>query len=330
MNKEKVEEEDYIQFLIGSQTRYTCTEAQRVSPLKNNPSHDAYNRLLLRIAPEKEKIWKEAKELIGEAKGNLVIDDTLIHKRYSKKGGLVKYQWSGKDKRTEKGIGLVTALWTDGEKIIPVTADSYEPETTGETKNDIFRRRLVELKEKGLNIDYVLFDSWYSALENLKKVRELDWEWFCRLRCNRLVNPDRTKNVPIETFDIPSEGRIVHLKGYGMIKVFKTEPKEGSVEYWATSNLKMSSEDREFYESRGWQIEVYHRGVKQACGLEKSQVRNTTAQKNHIFLSIRAFLRLEYARIKSSISWYEAKSQIIRSAISSYLSHPIYLLPYTA
>jgi hypothetical protein len=41
MNKAKVSEYDYIDFLIGTQRVYSCTEAERVNPAQENgPAHD--------------------------------------------------------------------------------------------------------------------------------------------------------------------------------------------------------------------------------------------------------------------------------------------------
>lgn len=78
----------------------------------------------------------------------------------------------------------------------------------------------------------------------------------------------------------------------------------------------------------GWGIEVYHRGIKQCCGIEKAQVRTERSQRAHILLSLRAFLRLEVNRLVNAVSWYEAKLLIIRAAISSFLAYPtIGLLP---
>jgi hypothetical protein len=54
------------------------------------------------------------------------------------------------------------------------------------------------------------------------------------------------------------------------------------------------------------------------------------AQRNHIGSSIRAFVRLEYHRFSTGVSWFEAKAQVIRSAVRAYLAQPLYLLPSTA
>ncbi len=81
---------------------------------------------------------------------------------------------------------------------------------------------------------------------------------------------------------------------------------------------------------RGWGIETYHRGIKQCCGIERAQVRGAVAQLNHLACSIRAFIRLEVNRLRSGVSWYEAKASIVREAIRAYLINPILTLTSTA
>lgn len=176
----------------------------------------------------------------------------------------------------------------------------------------------------------MLFDSWYSSLENLKTIRSYGWQWLCRLERNRSVNPDKLGNVAIEDIEIPKQGRVVHLRGYGMVRVFRTEAKNGDARYWATDDLGMSSKKREELELAGWGIETYHQGLKQCCGIEQAQVRSQGAQRRHLGLALRAFLRLEAHRLRSGISWYEAKVRLIREAVRVYLTQPLYTLPSTA
>ncbi len=66
------------------------------------------------------------------------------------------------------------------------------------------------------------------------------------------------------------------------------------------------------------------------CGAERAQVRSSRAQRNHIGLSIRAFLRLELHMCATVISWYEAKLGIVRDAIGAYLIAPRFSLNPTA
>ena len=178
---------------------------------------------------------------------------------------------------------------------------------------------LLKAKEKGFSPEYVLMD-----------IASFGWFFLTRLKSNRLVNPDGRGNVPISSVEIPEEGRVVHLKGFGFVKVFRTVSKEGEAEYWATNNLKMREEKRAKLEREGWGIEVYHRGIKQCCGVEKAQVRKAAAILSHLLFCLRAFLRLEVYRLRTGVSWYEAKAAIVRDAIRSYLAHPIYVLHPTA
>lgn len=130
--------------------------------------------------------------------------------------------------------------------------------------------------------------------------------------------------------EIATTGTMVHLKGYGIVKVFKLVAPNGDIDYWATNDLNLGELQRLQWSEFAWTIEEYHRGLKQCCGVERAQVRASRAQRNHIGLAIRAFLRLELHMWATGISWYEAKLGIVRDAIRAYLSTPLYSLSPTA
>ena len=340
MNPRRCDDHDYIQFLIAAQTRYTCVEAARCQPERPErgerdaaPSHDSLNRLLNDVPPDTETLWQEAQGLLDRKRGCLVLDDSTLDKFYSKKIELVTRHWSGKHHRVVQGINLLSMVWTDGSSVIPCDFRVYHRVADEKTKNDHFLALLKAAKERGFQPGFVLFDGWYSSLKNLKALRDYGWRWLTRLKSNRLVNPDDTGNVPLSGVEIPPEGRVVHLKGYGFIRVFRTVAPNGDAEhsqYWATDDLSMSEADRQELEIQGWQIETYHRGIKQCCGIERAQVRKADAQKRHLLLALRAFLRLEADRVKTKQSWYESKVSIVRDAIRSYLANPSFLLHPTA
>lgn len=324
MNRPRCDEYDYIHFLVATQKVYTCTEAARAEPEENNsPCHDSLNRLLYRIDPHSSALWNEAKHHVNFTRGILVLDDATLDKLYAKKIELVTHHWSGKHHRVVKGINLETLLWTDGDSIIPTDYRIYKKEDE-KTKNDHFSEMLDIAKERGFQPEMVCFDSWYASLKNLKKVRALGWHFLTCLKSNRLVDPDRSGNRSISEVDVPEGGRVVHLMGYGMIKVFKIVSQDGDIKYYASSMLEMNELKWLSFKERYWMIEVYHRGLKQYCGVEKCQTRLGVAQENHIGLSIRAFLRLERFSFKTGISWFEAKIRIVREAVRRYIKRPIY------
>jgi len=150
------------------------------------------------------------------------------------------------------------------------------------------------------------------------------------LQSNRLVNPDRTGNRPLSEVEIAERGKIVHLKGYGLIKVFKIVAPDGDMEYWATNDREMNELTRLHFAEQVSVIENYPRGIKQFCGIAQAQVRSARAQRNHIGMALRAFLRLEHHRLRTGISWFAAKTAIIRHAVQAYLVQPLYTLGATA
>jgi len=331
MNPPKCDELDYINFLVAAQRVFSSVEASRTHPAEGNaPAHDAYTRLLQRLPPDSQALWQEVEGLVKRKGGVLVIDDTTLDKPYASKMALVTSHWSGKHGRVVQGINLVSLVWTDGGCRLPTDFRLYHKEQDALSKNDHFRQMVKQADERGFEPELVAFDSWYSGLDNLKLLRGLEWHWLTQLKSNRQVSLDGSGNRAISEILIPSQGCLVHLKGYGWVKVFKTVGTHGDDEYWATSRLDMTIEQAAFFALDAWQVEVYHRGLKQFTGIERAQYRVEVAQRNHISLAIRAFVRLEVHRLRSGLSWFETKTGIIRSAMRLYLAHPTITLESTA
>ena len=128
---------------------------------------------------------------------------------------------------------------------------------------------LAAAAERGFAPRCVLFDQWYGSLENLKAIRATGWSWLTQLKANRLVNSDGLGSVPVSLAGVTAAGRVVHLQGYGRIKVFAIAARDGGIEYWATNDLEMSELTRLELAERIWAVEEYHRGLKQYCGVER-------------------------------------------------------------
>ena len=111
----------------------------------------------------------------------------------------------------------------------------------------------------------------------------------------------------VENIEIGDEGRIVHVKGYGMVKVFRIVTDFDEANHWATDDLSMTEASRQELNRQAYTIENYHRALKQCCGVEKCQACSAVAQKNHILFSLRTFVRLEVARLRTGKTCYETK-----------------------
>lgn len=329
----KVTDVDYIQFLLAAQTAFSCVEAAQCSggEWDDPPAHDAFTRLLLRQPPDTEALWQETCPFVARTSGLLVADDSTLDKPHARHMELVHNHWSGKHHRVVSGINLITLLWTDGGAKLPLDCRVSNKPVDDLDKNQHLRAMLDTAKQRGFAPRYVCFDSWYSSLENLKAVRKHGWHWLTRFKSNRAVDPDDTGNRPIYLLTIPPEGLVVHLRGYGMIRVFALVNADmEEAEFWATSDLSMSAADRKQTQQQAWAIEEYHRGLKQCCGIERCQARTERAQYNHILYAIRAFVRLEHQRLQTGQSWYESKKKMVRQAIRAYTAQPSLTLPTTA
>jgi len=331
MNPPKCSDDDYINFLIATPRSVSATEAAKVQGDEEQaPAHDAFTRLLHRLEPDAATLWAEAKSQVSLHQGILVIDDSTLDKPYARKMELVVRHWSGKHHRVVSGINLITLLWTDGDRHIPVDYRIFDKKKDSMTKNDHFSAMVKAAHARGFAPQCVVFDSWYSRLENLKLIRSFQWIWLTRLKSNRKVNPDRTGLRAVSSVEIDERGRVVWLEGYGLIRVFKIVATDGTIEWWATNQLEMTDLERVKWAGFSWTIENYHRGIKQFCLIERAQVRRGRAWRNHINLCLRAFLRLESHCYHTGISWFEAKTAIIREAVRHYIANPLYSLVPTA
>jgi len=281
-------------------------------------SHDSISRWLRASKVQPKDLWEVARKEVINRTGILVFDDVVINKSRSQKMELVNWQYSGAEHGVVKGIGVVNALWqTSEEEYTPIDYRIWNPPEDGKTKNNHFRDMLSSAKERGLEPEMVVADSWYSSLDNLKSVRSHGWDWVMGLRSNRLVNKP---HIQLGTLDIPDAGLTVHLKGYGWVKVFRFEGKNGRTDYIGTSRLDLTREQAKAYFGRRWSIEVMHRELKQTCGFSRCQANSGRAGRNHIGLSFIALVRKHLRRRLDNCTVYYQDWAVIKPAIRGALT----------
>jgi hypothetical protein len=321
MQKQKCSLKLYSDFLIANQNRFSGVE---LSKSTQDMAHDSVNRWLNKSDFTPSDLWSDAKKVVDIHSGYLIGDDSTLDKKYSRKNELAKKQYSGDAHGLINGINLVNLLWTgsEGDEYIPVDYRIYHKEFDDKTKNDHFWDMLKRAKNRGFSPIYVLFDAWYASVENMKLItRELKWHFICNLKSNRQVSVVKNEYMPIADLDLTDKQvKQVWLKEYGFVLVCKIVDKKGDVTYLATSDLDLTDYD-EFisHHEKRWQVEEFHRGLKQTTGIERCYSIKSASQKTHIFASFVAFMKLEKSRLKTDISWYEQKARISRMATIDYL-----------
>lgn len=111
----------------------------------------------------------------------------------------------------------------------------------------------------------------------------------------------------MQKLDIPDDGLVVWLKEFGFVKVFRTQLKDQLRHYavFLPDKDQLTAINRKTFteqHDKHWQIEQYHRAIKQVCNIERFQVRSKVAIKNHLFAAIYGYVQLQKLTAMSLIS----------------------------
>lgn len=287
-------------------------------------THDSVNRFLLREKYEPADLYAEAMSVVNPVGGTLSVDDSVLDKPYARKMDYVGYFWSGKHHRSVKGINLITLYYVDpiGHSA-PVNYRIYD-KSEGKTKNDYFLEMLDEVLAWGLKPFYVTADSWYSSVANLKAVKNHGMGLQFAIESNRTVSVEKGAWTQVKNLDVPPEGMMVWLKEFGQVKLFRTNLKD-QIRHYVTYLPKDDDYEgfsREYFQSihdQHWEIEQYHRMIKQVCNIERFQVRTNIAIMNHIFASLCCFVQLQKMKVTALIgNAYQWKRELYMEIVASF------------
>jgi hypothetical protein len=311
----------YIGFLLGEPKQASCRRLGEVMSI----SHDSVNRFLHREAYTGRDLYDEARPALNLKGGTLSVDDSVLDKPYSQYMELVGHFWSGKHHRAVKGINLVTLYYTDSQGQHQPVNFRVVDKAEGKTKNDYFQDMLAEVLAWGLEPAFVTGDSWYSGVDNLKLIKKHQIGLLFALESNRLVSVQKGSWVQVRQLEIPEGGLVVWLKNFGYAKLFRTQLKDQLRHYIGAlpSDGQTASFGKEaFTEQHGrhWQIEQYHRAIKQVCNIERFQVRSKTAIKNHLFAAICGFVQLQKLSFATVINnCYSVQRYLFKDVIASFI-----------
>jgi hypothetical protein len=311
----------YISFLLGEPKYGSCRRLAGVMDI----SHDSANRFLQRERYEGKDLYNESAPLLALKGGTLSVDDSVLDKPYSQYLAFVGYFWSGKHKRSVKGINLITLYYTDTNgQHLPVNFRVYD-KSEGKTKNDYFRDMLEEVLAWGLEPAFVTGDSWYSGVDNLKRVKKHSLGWLFAIESNRTVSVDKGNWTQVQKLDIPDDGLLVWLKDFGNVKLFRTWLKDQPRHYvvFLPDDDQLAAVGRNTFteqHDKHWHIEQYHRAIKQVCNIEHFQVRSKIAIRNHLFAALCGYVQLQKLSAMSLIdNCYSVQRNLFNGVIAGFI-----------
>jgi len=327
----------YINYLICSNGKATATGLSKMT--NGDVSHDQITKYLSSCEHGDEELWWEIQDLMEYRKEEeccLIIDDTIAEKPYTDINTINTWHYSGLKGGYVKGINILTCLAQYEDASIPINyrvigkdKEYIDPKTqekklkASKTKNELFRELLGISVTKSINFKHVLADNWFCSKENMNFIHnELKKLFIIGIKSNRLValsGEDKKKELYHKVSELEiqdGEAITVFVKGvkYPLLlikKVFTNENGSTGTLYLVTNDVKLSgSEIYKIYQKR-WKIEEYHKSIKQNASLCKSPTKKMKTQKNHIFASVCAFLRLEMLKLKSLMNHFAIKEKIL-------------------
>ena len=319
----------YIEYLISTPINYTCTH---LSEHLDGVSHDVISNFLKRSRITPRELWEKVKELlIDSEEACLIIDDSVQNKQYSRSIELVKRQYSGATGGLVRGIGVVNLVHTNDKDTYPIDYRIYAHDTDGKTKNDHFKEMLINaVANKQIKAKTVLFDSWYGAWQNLKLVNTLGLIFYTTLKNNRLVSLSKEDGyVHLDAIDWTEQrllhGVIVKLKKVPFtVKLFKLVATNGDIDWVITNNLddNLTTSVVETIHDCRWQVEVFHRELKQLTGTEKCQCRKARSQRNHLACCYFVWLSLKIVAKKTLRTLYQVRNSLFSDFLKRELRSP--------
>jgi hypothetical protein len=343
----------YTDYLISSFGQATATGLAQL--LDGEISHDQVTRFLASQPKTSADLWRVVKPLVRQMERHdavLIIDDSIEEKPHTEENEIICWHWDQSKQRNVKGINFLTALYCASEVALPVAFDlvtkteHYVDAKTGKakrrsdmTKNARYRMLLLACAHNQLRFAYVLNDAWYASSDNMCfVVQTIKKHFVMPLKENRkvaisLADKQSGHYVAISTLDLP-EGttRQVWLEAVdfpllAVKQLFTNEDGTTGLLYLVTSDLKLGYDRITTLYKRRWSVEVYHKSLKQNASLEKSPTRTTTTQRNHLYGSLCAYIKLESLKIKTRLNHFALKSKIYISALKSAYAELVKLNP---
>ncbi|MBI1812555.1 transposase [Candidatus Peregrinibacteria bacterium] len=154
----------------------------------------------------------------------------------------------------------------------------------------------------------------------MKFLRHKSIHWLFGLKENRIVSKTAHDSRPVRDVLTSAGDEQVHLRGYGQVRIIRRDDPHGVPRFYVTSMLDMTLEAFNLHHERHWNIETYHRAIKQLCTAEGCSTRSATAQKNHLFCVLRAFSFLEREVLEGRLqNWYALKRNLYLEAARSFI-----------
>jgi DDE superfamily endonuclease len=333
----------YSDYLISSFGLTTATGLATL--LQGSVSHDQITRFLSEPAATSAELWQRVKphvRALQGADGVMIVDDSIAEKPYTDENELICWHYDHIQGRNVKGINFVSALYHRHNVSLPVgfelvskTEWYSDPKTqepkrrSAQSKNDLYRSLLRQAVRNQIPFAFVLNDIWFASAENMRFVKhELHKDFVMPLKANRkvalsLIDQRLGRFVSVEMLSLePDSAVVIYLEGVAfplsLIKhVYTNADGSQAVVYLVCSDSTLSAAQLLALHQKRWNVEPFHKSLKQNASLTRSPTQTVNSQTNHLFASFCGFIKLELLKRSSGLTQFALRAQIYQQALQS-------------
>jgi DDE superfamily endonuclease len=331
----------YSDYLISSFGQTTGTGMAEM--LGGTISHDRIQRFLSKQDFTAGDLWQLVKphvRAIQDADGVLIVDDSIAEKPYTDENDIICWHYDHAQDRQVKGINFLTALYHAGGISLPIgfrvvaKTEEYIDKKSGKTKrrspvgkNDHYQALLRQAKQNQIPFSFVLNDVWYASAENMMFVKhELEVDFVMPLKANRklarsLEDKQQGRYVRVDSLTLEAGVvQLVYLEGVdfplALVKqVFANEDGSSGIQYLVCSDIYLTGDQIVTIYRKRWNVEPFHKSLKQNASLEKSPTQTVRTQTNHLFASFCGYIKLELLKVSTHLNHFALKSQLYLRAL---------------
>ena len=272
----------------------------------------------------------------------MIVDDSISEKPYTDENEIICWHYDHSKGRTVKGVNFVSVLYHANDVSLPVgyhlieKTEFYTDKKTKKekrrspiTKNEVFQQLLCQAVANEIWFRYVLADAWFASAKNMMFVKhELDHDFIMPIKTNREValsvdDKKQGRYVRIDELELEAGSvTTIYLERVDfpllLVKqVFTNGDGSIGILYLVTSDLNLTFDDITTIYQRRWNVETYHKSLKQNASLAKSPTKTVTTQSNHLFASLCAFIKLEMLKVSTKTNHFALKAKLYLSALQS-------------
>ncbi len=333
----------YSDYLLSAFGQTTATGLSAL--LEGQVSHDQIQRFLASTKRTSADLWRIVKPHVRKMErkdGVMIVDDSIAEKPYTDENEIICWHYDHSQERTIKGINFMTVLYHSAGLSLPVgfeliakTERYVDPKSGKEkrrsqiSKNELYQILLKQALRNQILFQYVLNDVWFASADNMMFVKhDLKKHFVMPLKCNRKVALSLAEKrqghfVSVDMLELQENAvQTIYLEGVDfplllIRQVFKNEDGSTGILYLVSSDPTLTHDDILTIYQKRWNIEPYHKSLKQNVSLEKSPTRTVVTQTNHFFAALCGYIKLEMLKSSTGMNHFALKSKLYCSALQS-------------